>query len=69
MPVLFADFWLADQWNSFANAFLDFHYLVAFYIAGGDWFNVKGKLETKRRVVNSTPLGKLKHIISSSLAY
>ncbi|XP_063369071.1 solute carrier family 53 member 1 [Cydia amplana] len=40
MPVLFADFWLADQWNSFVVAFLDFHYLVAFYVAGGDWFKV-----------------------------
>ncbi|CAH2985020.1 unnamed protein product [Chilo suppressalis] len=48
MPVLFADFWLADQWNSFASAFLDFHYLVAFYVAGGDWFNVKDSFETTR---------------------
>lgn len=40
VPVLFADFWLADQWNSFAAAFLDFHYLVAFYASGSDWFNV-----------------------------
>ncbi|KAF9413481.1 hypothetical protein HW555_008319 [Spodoptera exigua] len=43
MPVLFADFWLADQWNSFAAAFLDFHYLIAFYTTGSDWFNVNDK--------------------------
>ncbi|KAM3959865.1 solute carrier family 53 member 1 [Aphomia sociella] len=43
MPVLFADFWLADQWNSFVAAFLDFHYLIAFYVAGGDWFQVNSE--------------------------
>nr|WPQ75098.1 xenotropic and polytropic retrovirus receptor 1 [Antheraea pernyi] len=48
MPVLFADFWLADQWNSFTAAFLDFHYLVAFYVAGADWFNVNDAFESTR---------------------
>ncbi|XP_028157908.1 xenotropic and polytropic retrovirus receptor 1-like, partial [Ostrinia furnacalis] len=61
VPVLFADFWLADQWNSFANAFLDFHYLIAFYVAGGDWFSVNNAFETQRwyivtrAVVNIVP--------------
>lgn len=27
----FADFWLADQLNSLATAFTDFHYLLCFY--------------------------------------
>lgn len=40
MPVLFADFWLADQWNSFAAGFIDFHYLIAFYVVGTDWLTV-----------------------------
>ncbi|XP_045540041.1 xenotropic and polytropic retrovirus receptor 1 [Papilio machaon] len=61
MPVLFADFWLADQWNSFAAAFLDFHYLVVFYIVGGDWFNVNDSFESEswfiisRALVNIVP--------------
>ncbi|CAK1594620.1 unnamed protein product [Parnassius mnemosyne] len=61
MPVLFADFWLADQWNSFASAFLDFHYLVAFYVMGGDWYNVNDTFESNkwyiitRALVNIVP--------------
>ncbi|CAH2059254.1 unnamed protein product, partial [Iphiclides podalirius] len=61
VPVLFADFWLADQWNSFASAFLDFHYLVAFYVMGGDWFNVNDSFESNkwfiitRALVNIVP--------------
>ncbi|XP_029658750.1 xenotropic and polytropic retrovirus receptor 1 [Formica exsecta] len=35
--VNFADFWLADQFNSLATAFLDFHFLICFYIMNGDW--------------------------------
>lgn len=35
--VNFADFWLADQFNSLATAFLDFHFLICFYITNGDW--------------------------------
>ena len=27
----FADFWVADQLNSLATAFTDFHYLICFY--------------------------------------
>ncbi|XP_072934317.1 solute carrier family 53 member 1 isoform X1 [Epargyreus clarus] len=46
MPVLFADFWLADQWNSFVTAFLDFHFLIAFYVSSGDWFNVNATAST-----------------------
>ncbi|XP_041985255.1 xenotropic and polytropic retrovirus receptor 1-like isoform X3 [Aricia agestis] len=44
--VLFADFWLADQWNSFTYAFLDLHYLVAFYLAGADWFTANNEFES-----------------------
>ncbi|KAL6442743.1 hypothetical protein ACFW04_002670 [Cataglyphis niger] len=35
--VNFADFWLADQFNSLVTAFLDFHFLICFYITNGDW--------------------------------
>ncbi|XP_014233609.1 xenotropic and polytropic retrovirus receptor 1 homolog isoform X1 [Trichogramma pretiosum] len=35
--VNFADFWLADQLNSLAVVFLDFHFLVCFYITNGNW--------------------------------
>ncbi|XP_032523360.2 solute carrier family 53 member 1 [Danaus plexippus] len=61
LPVLFADFWLADQWNSFTYAFLDFHYLIAFYISGADWFNVNNSFESTkwfiitRAIVNIIP--------------
>lgn len=61
MPVLFADFWLADQWNSFAAAFLDFHYLIAFYVVGSDWFSVDNSFEKthwfiiSRALVNIVP--------------
>lgn len=61
MPVLFADFWLADQWNSFTYAFLDFHYLIAFYVTGADWYVVNGAFESTkwfiitRAVVNIIP--------------
>ncbi|XP_047526136.1 xenotropic and polytropic retrovirus receptor 1-like [Pieris napi] len=56
MPVLFADFWLADQWNSFVFAFLDFHYLVAFYVAGADWFDVNDEFETTKWYIISRAL-------------
>lgn len=32
----FADFWLADQLNSLANALLDFQFLTCFYYIHGD---------------------------------
>ncbi|KAF2898457.1 hypothetical protein ILUMI_07715 [Ignelater luminosus] len=32
----FADFWLADQLNSLANALLDFHFLVCFYFTNNN---------------------------------
>lgn len=35
--VEFADFWLADQLNSFVNAILDFQFLVCFYFTNGNW--------------------------------
>lgn len=41
--VEFADFWLADQMNSFTNALLDFQFLFCFYITNGDWFQAGGK--------------------------
>ncbi|CAG9835977.1 unnamed protein product [Diabrotica balteata] len=35
--VEFADFWLADQLNSLAAAFLDFQFLTCFYVTNGNW--------------------------------
>ncbi|XP_032679557.1 xenotropic and polytropic retrovirus receptor 1 homolog [Odontomachus brunneus] len=35
--VNFADFWLADQLNSLATAFVDLYFLICFYIMNGDW--------------------------------
>ncbi|EFN85692.1 Xenotropic and polytropic retrovirus receptor 1-like protein [Harpegnathos saltator] len=35
--VNFADFWLADQFNSLATAFVDLYFLICFYIMNGDW--------------------------------
>lgn len=43
--VEFADFWLADQLNSFVNAILDFQFLVCFYFTNGNWLEAGGKLE------------------------
>ncbi|KAK6629510.1 hypothetical protein RUM43_003327 [Polyplax serrata] len=33
----FADFWLADQLNSLTAAFLDFHFVICFYLTNEDW--------------------------------
>lgn len=44
----FADFWLADQMNSFTSALLDFQFLTCFYYTHGDnWAEAGGshKLE------------------------
>ncbi|XP_024217682.1 solute carrier family 53 member 1 isoform X2 [Halyomorpha halys] len=38
----FADFWLADQFNSLVTVFLDIHFLVCFYLTDGDWLNTGG---------------------------
>ena len=37
----FADFWVADQLNSLATAFTDFHYLVCFYTSSNATVNSK----------------------------
>uniref|UniRef100_A0A0A9XJ88 SPX domain-containing protein n=1 Tax=Lygus hesperus TaxID=30085 RepID=A0A0A9XJ88_LYGHE len=34
--VNFADFWLADQFNSLVTVFVDFHYIFYFYFVGAD---------------------------------
>lgn len=40
--VNFADFWLADQLNSLVTAFLDFQFLVCFYITNGNnWLEAR----------------------------
>lgn len=39
----FADFWLADQFNSFVGALLDFEFLVCFYVTNGNWLEAGGK--------------------------
>ena len=41
LPVAFADFWLADQMNSMATAFTDFHYLTCFYTTSNATVNSK----------------------------
>ncbi|KAL0280325.1 UNVERIFIED_CONTAM: hypothetical protein PYX00_001654 [Menopon gallinae] len=38
----FADFWLADQLNSLASAFLDFHFVICFYLSNGNWIEPDG---------------------------
>lgn len=38
----FADFWLADQFNSLVTVFLDIHFLICFYVTDGDWLNTGG---------------------------
>ncbi|CAH1389364.1 unnamed protein product [Nezara viridula] len=40
----FADFWLADQFNSLVTVFLDLHFLICFYITDGDWLNTGGDI-------------------------
>ena len=37
----FADFWIADQLNSLAVAFKDFHYFMCFYLTSHDVFTSK----------------------------
>lgn len=59
--VAFADFWLADQLNSFVAALLDFHFLVAFYVTSGDWLHapdtiaISGHWLVTRAIVNCLP--------------
>ncbi|XP_014215114.1 xenotropic and polytropic retrovirus receptor 1 homolog [Copidosoma floridanum] len=59
--VNFADFWLADQFNSLAAAFLDFHFLGCFYLTNGNWLEagnadqcIRGSLIV-RPIVNCLP--------------
>jgi len=41
-PVMFADFWLADQLNSLVTALMDFQFLTCFYFTNSsDWMNAK----------------------------
>lgn len=40
----FADFWLADQFNSLVTALLDYQFLICFYITNGDWLEARGLL-------------------------
>lgn len=40
----FADFWLADQFNSLVTALLDYQFLICFYITNGDWLEARGSL-------------------------
>lgn len=42
-PVQFADFWLADQFNSLVTALMDFQFLTCFYCTNSnDWTNMQG---------------------------
>ncbi|XP_055371502.1 xenotropic and polytropic retrovirus receptor 1-like [Condylostylus longicornis] len=59
--VNFADFWLADQWNSLVNGLLDFEFLLCFYLINTDWVfvhNYSSCLENDfiiRPIVNCLP--------------
>ncbi|XP_045462138.1 xenotropic and polytropic retrovirus receptor 1-like isoform X1 [Harmonia axyridis] len=44
--VNFADFWLADQMNSFVNALLDLQFLTCFYYTNGNWLEEAGVSDT-----------------------
>lgn len=58
----FADFWLADQLNSLANALVDFHFLICFYFTnGGNWMEASNTSQCMehsfitRPIVNCIP--------------
>lgn len=57
----FADFWLADQLNSLANALVDFHFLICFYITNGNWLEANNTSQCMehsfitRPIVNCIP--------------
>jgi len=44
--VNFADFWLADQLNSLVVVFIDFQYLICFYLTSDNWMSANGKKPT-----------------------
>jgi len=44
--VNFADFWLADQLNSLVVVFIDFQYLICFYLTSDSWMSANGKKPT-----------------------
>jgi hypothetical protein len=50
----FADFWLADQLNSLAIAFTDFHYVVCFY-SQQNWSTMSGKFNKNKTENPSSP--------------
>ncbi|KAK9499260.1 hypothetical protein O3M35_002329 [Rhynocoris fuscipes] len=39
----FADFWLADQFNSLVTVFLDFHFFICFYVSS-TWMTTNGQV-------------------------
>lgn len=59
--VNFADFWLADQFNSMATVFLDLHFTVCFYLTNGDWLRANESTQCTsdsliiRPIVNCLP--------------
>lgn len=61
--VNFADFWLADQLNSLATAFVDIYFLLCFYMTNGDWHVQNDNMECTssfasiiiRSIVNCLP--------------
>uniref|UniRef100_T1HVP6 Small molecule transporter n=4 Tax=Rhodnius prolixus TaxID=13249 RepID=T1HVP6_RHOPR len=38
----FADFWLADQFNSLVTVFMDFHFMLCFYLTSTSWMATDG---------------------------
>ncbi|KAJ8916912.1 hypothetical protein NQ315_013382 [Exocentrus adspersus] len=57
----FADFWLADQFNSFVGALLDFEFLACFYVTNGNWLEAGNTAQCMERdfiirpIVNCIP--------------
>ena len=51
--VNFADFWLADQLNSLVVVFIDFQYLICFYLTSNSWMSANGKKPTLNSLIIS----------------
>ena len=49
--VNFADFWLADQLNSLVVVFIDFQYLICFYLTSNSLMSANGKKPTLTLIV------------------
>ena len=52
--VNFADFWLADQLNSLVVVFIDFQFLICFYLTNDTWMSANGKKPTLFLIIKPT---------------